>query len=167
MTATRWPFGDDADRDDLLTGLRIAVTGRNPSWAYLVAFDRNSPVRPTHAEAQMLASALAEYKAYWYGVEGGYLKKLDERDLDVDGGANGLLFHKYADGDWAYRRRTWTVGPWFVPQPPTMADRRLGPLTLERLLDHVHSMAGGDGPSKRWLDWKASHPDVFPVGVAR
>jgi hypothetical protein len=166
MTAARdrWPFGDDADREDPLTARRIAVTGRNPRWAYLVAFDGGSEARPTDAEAAMIESFLEEYKAYWYGTEGGYRVKLAERDLDVDGGANGVLFHKYADGDWAYRRRTWTMGPWFVPPSPMFRssypnETHGGPLTLDQLLDRVSG--SGDAPSQRWIDWKAAHPDVF------
>ncbi|MET8080024.1 hypothetical protein [Streptomyces sp. NPDC005303] len=163
MTTT-WPFGADADRDDPLVDLRIAVTGSHPMWRYLVAFDRESPVRPTGAEAAMLASYLDEYKAYWYNPS--YLGKLAGRPLDVDGGANGVIFRKYADGDWGYRRQSWTMGPLYVPQSPRLREiyssEAFGPYTLEQVMDHAHTIAD-DKPIKRWLDWKASHPDVFPT----
>lgn len=58
-----WPFGTDADRDDPLTAMRIAVTSSHPGWAFLVAFDRESEARPTDHEAAMLRSFLDEYKA--------------------------------------------------------------------------------------------------------
>lgn len=159
-TKTAWPFGLDADQDDPLTALRIAVTSSHPNWCYIVGFDHTSPERPTDAEATMLASFLREYIAHWYNDS--YKAKLAERPLDVDGGANGMIFRKYADSDWGYRRRTWDRGPMYVPESPAFADRRFGPLTLSQLMDHIHSFADG-GPSKRWVDWKAQHPEVFPA----
>lgn len=162
---TAWPFGTDADEHDPLTKLRIAVTGSHPQWYYLVAFNRDSDARPTDTEAAMLASYLDEYKAYWYS--GSYLHELAQRPLDVDGGANGVIFHKYADNDWGYRRQSWTRGPMFVPQSPRLREMYLheaplGPLTLEQVMDHAHTIAD-DKPMKRWLDWKAAHPEVFPT----
>lgn len=145
---TAWPFGADADEHDPLTELRIAVTGSHPSWCYLVAFH----------------SYLEEYKTYWYS--GSYLCKLADRPLDVDGGANGMIFRKYAEGDWGYRRRSWTRGPMFIPQPPRIRERYpdeapLGPMTLEQVMDHAHTIV--DGVDKRWLDWKTAHPEAFPT----
>lgn len=166
MTTTAWPFGFDADEHDPLTKLRIAVTGSHPGWYYLVAFDRDSDDRPTGAEAAMLASCLDEYKTYWY-AGGSYAQKLAERALDVDGGANGTIFRKWGDNDWGYRKQTWTMGPMFVPQSPRIRERYpdeapLGPLTLAQLMDHIHAH-GDDQPCRRWLDWKAAHPEVFPT----
>jgi hypothetical protein len=162
-----WPFEQDADRGDPLTALRIAVTGSHSHWCYIVAFDRESPMRPTDVEASMLASALEEYKHHWYNAT--YLDKLGRRALDVDGGANGMTFHKYADSDWAYRRRSWTRGPWLIPMPReareryrAKGDQVMGPLTLAELLDHIHTIADVK-PMQRWIDWKAAHPDVFPA----
>lgn len=159
---TDWPFGTDADRDDPLTALRIAVTGSHPMWCYLVGFDRESAARPTDREAVMLASYLEEYKTYFYGPddESGYRRKMTRSLLDVDGGANGVTFHKYGEDDWSYRRRTWSVGPMFVPPSPryreTFPDEAVGPLTLEQVMDRAH-----DTWPKRWQEWKAAHPDVF------
>jgi hypothetical protein len=150
-----WPY--DADRNDPLTDLRIPVTSSHPDWCYLVAFDRESAARPTDAEARMLASFREDYIAYWYNDS--YKARMAERPFDMDGGANGVVFRKWATDDWGYRRRTWSVGPLYVPQSPAFADRALGPLSLAGLMDHIHSH--GDKPSARWVQWKASHPDVF------
>ncbi|MGW0578326.1 hypothetical protein ACWD25_20675 [Streptomyces sp. NPDC002920] len=163
--AVDWPFGTDADREDPLTALRIAVTGSHPMWCYLVAFDRESEVRPTDAEATMLASYLEEYKAYWYG-NGSYARRLAERPLDVDGGANGVIFRKYAEDDWGYRRQSWTQGPTFVPQSPRLrelypGEAPLGPMTLAAVMDRAHTICGE--VFSRWTEWKAAHADVFPV----
>jgi hypothetical protein len=161
-----WPFEDDADEHDPLTASRIAVTGSHPMWCYLVAFDRGSPARPTEAEAVMLASYLDEYKDHWYGTEGGYRVKLAQKPLDVDGGANGVIFHKYGDDDWGYRRQSWTRGPRYIPQPPRLRElypneSPSGPYSLAQVMDHAHTIV--DEIHKRWLDWKAEHPDVFPA----
>lgn len=153
-----WPFGDDADRNDPLTALRIAVASPYAEWCYLVTFDRDSAVRPTDREARMLASYLDEYKARWY--TGSWLAKMASRPIDVDDAANGVTFHKYAEGDWGYRRRSWEIGPRFVPQPPQFADRSLGPLTLEQVMDRTHTL-GEERASKRWLDWKAGQPKIW------
>jgi hypothetical protein len=158
VTAT-WPY--DADEHDPLTALRIPVVCAWPDWCYIVAFDRDSPVRPTDVEAAMLASFLGEYIDRWY--TGSYKQTLAERPFDIDGGANGMVFRKYADSDWGYRRRTWDRGPMFVPEPPHFADRKFGPLTLDKLMDHIHSIVDSE-PSPRWLEWKATHPDVFGGG---
>ena len=152
-----WPFGEDSVQDDLLTPLRIAVASPYAQWNYIVTFDQESPVRPTEQEALMLASFLEEYKAYFYGER--WLRKMAERPLDVDGSANGVTFHKYADGDWGYRRRSWDRGPMFVPQPPFIHDRMLGPLTLVELLDYIHQVGGV--VSDRWTKWKSEHADIF------
>jgi hypothetical protein len=161
MAATDWPY--DTDRDDPLTKLRIPVACWNPQWNYIVAFDEESTERPTDAEAAMLASFLREYIDRWYGER--WKAKLAERPFDIDGGANGMVFRKHATDDWAYRRRTWDRGPLFVPQPPTISDRRLGPLSLVELMDHIHSFGDGE-PAPRWMEWKAAHPEVFPAPMA-
>lgn len=159
-TGGAWPFETDADRNDPLTAHRIAVTSSHPQWCYIVGFDRESPARPTDAEAAMLASFLQEYIDRWYNDS--YKAKLAQRALDVDGGANGMIFRKYGDDDWGYRRRSWYSGPMFMPQSPLFADRALGPLSLAQLMDHIHSH-GDDEPTARWKQWKAAHSDVFPT----
>jgi hypothetical protein len=160
----KWPFGNDADRDDPLTSLRIAVASPYAEWCYLVTFDRDSAERPTEREARMLASYLDEYKAHWYCAS--YQAKLAERPLDVDDSAIGVTFHKYAEGDWGYRRRSWILGPQFIPEPARAGRaRKLGPFDLERLMDHIYAL-GGEAPDRRWLDWKAGQPEVWGLGTA-
>lgn len=167
-----WPFGDDADRDDPLTKLRIPVVGSfNPGWRYIAAFLKPvtdgpdylkgppfaSNERPTEAEARMLSSFIREYIRHWFRES--YQSKLAERPLDVDSGCNTTVFIKYAEDDWGYRQRSWTYGPTFVPQPPSFPDRNPGPLTLEQVMDRCHTV--DDGPMQHWLDWKTAHPEVF------
>jgi hypothetical protein len=162
---TEWPFGTDADRDDPLTEHRIAVTSSHPGWAFLVAFDRESEDRPTVAEVAMLRSFLDEYMAYWYRP--GFVQQTQARPLDVDGGANGVVFHKYGPDDWGYRKQSWESGPLFVPQHPQIRHTHplregapVGPIGLTEVMDFVHTI--GDGkPMPRWLEWKAKHPEVF------
>lgn len=162
--ASSWPFGKDADEHDPLTALRIAVTERHPHHPYLVGFDRESGARPTDREATMLASYLTEYKVHWYGAQqdAGYWCTLSKRPLDVDGGANGVVFHKYGDNDWGYRRNSWHTPAGFSPESPQTrewAEVTIGPMTLEEVMDHAHKIV--DHIDKRWLKWKADHPDVF------
>lgn len=163
-----WPFGVDADRDHPLTKHRIAVTSAWPGWFYLVAFDYDSEAEPTDVEVAMLASYLDEYKNHWYNPT--YLAKLARRDLDVDGGANGVIFHKYGPDDWGYRRRSWNRGPTFFPGSAFHRERwpseyGTEPMSLARLMDHIHTIV--DTMSKHWVEWKAAHPDVFGEVSAR
>lgn len=161
-----WPFGDDADEHDPLIRLRIAVTGSHPTWSYLVGFDRESAARPTDREAGMLASYLEEYKSHHYGPDDrhGFRKTLVRRPLDVDDGANGVIFHKYGEGDWGYRRQSWIRGPRFVPPPPLYRERYPqetgdGPLALEQVMDRAHNRV--DRLSPYWQAWKTDHPEAF------
>ncbi len=163
MTVTTWPFGDDADQHDPLTAHRIAVTCSHPGWRFLVAFDRASDARPTDYETALLRSFLDQYKDHWYGGNG-YQQRMEERPLDVDGGANGVVFHKWGEDDWGYRRQSYERGYLFTVVPPSMRDRYAdgwgGPLSLRALMDRIHQH-GSDEPSERWEAWKAAHPEVF------
>lgn len=158
MTDTEtWPY--DALQHDPLTSLRIAPVGSAwPRWAYIAAFDTSSPQRPTDTEALMLQSWLLEYIDHWYTAH--WKRRLAERPYDIDGGANGVVFHKWAENDWGFRRRTWTRGPEFWPGWSPREDRVS--YSLAEILDRTHSNGSEDVP-KRWLDWKAAHPEVFGV----
>ncbi|UQA91212.1 hypothetical protein [Streptomyces halobius] len=164
---TDWPFAEDADRDDPLTRLRIPVTGVHPRWRYVACFDRESEDRPTDAEAAMLASFIREYIEHWFNQ--GYQRRLAERALDVDSGCNTVIFHKWGPDDWSYRLDSWQYGPFWVPVAPRLRggqhDYR-GPwkLSLVDVMDHKHTI--GDEPLPRSAQWKAAHPDVFPVAHA-
>lgn len=161
---TAWPY--DAVQDDPLTKLRIPVTTSHPEWVYLVAFngkplfDDDLMARPDETETRMLASMVEYTRQYWFNA--GYQKRLLERPFDIDGGHNTLILRKWGENDWAYRRRTWEIGPQFVPVSPRLrdADSRLGPLTLAELLDLVHRYGEAE-PIPAWQEWKAAHPDVF------
>ncbi|MCW6003925.1 hypothetical protein K1W54_04915 [Micromonospora sp. CPCC 205371] len=164
-----WPFGNDADRDDPLTAHRVAVTSSHPGWSFLVSFDRQSEARPTDAETAMLASYLDEYKHHWYG-DNRYRQRMEQRALDVDGGANGVILHKFGEGDWGYRRRSYRSGFLFTVVWPNLrgdseyADHGwLGPLSLLELMDRIHTISD-DKPMQRWIDWKSAHPEVFGAG---
>lgn len=180
---TDWPY--DALQDDPLTAMRIPViTTPYPRWYYLAAVLIAEPVegereplwtglRPTDAEAAMIASFIEEYISYWYN--GSWQHKLrTERPFAIDGGANGVVFCKYGEDDWAYRRCSWERGPEFVPVPPRIRAWYEGrgeggvhttPMSLPRLMDHVHTIC--DEPMPRWLEWKAAHPDVFPAAASQ
>lgn len=178
MTVTRWPFGTDADRDDPLTALRVpAVESFSPQWRYIAAYVKpqsetgahwGSTERPTDAEALQLASFIQEYLQNWFNA--GYIQKLANRDLDVDSQANTTLFVKYGPDDWGYRLDSWTRGHLFVPPRPSYRERFPdeacgGLLSLVQVMDRRHTIA--DEPMQHWVEWKAAHPEVFPVEVAR
>jgi hypothetical protein len=160
-----WPY--DADEHDPLTKLRIPVVGSAwPRWYYIVAFDSgrldDETFRPTDLEAAMLRSYLDHYIARWHGES--FKAKHRKRPFDIDGGANGLIFRKWGEGDWAYRRRSWQMGPTYFPMNPQIRARQpngnpLGPLSLAEVMDHTHTV--GDEPMPHWLEWKAAHPEVF------
>ncbi|MEV7805064.1 hypothetical protein AB0O28_19145 [Microbispora sp. NPDC088329] len=158
---TDWPY--DADRDDPLTALRIPVTSAYPRWRYTVAFDRESEVRPTDMEAAQLASFIEEHREHWFNET--YKAKLSERPFDTD--TVTRVFHKWADNDWSYRVATWEHGPFWVPVFPCLRGTHLddrpnwkAPMTLVEVMDRIFTFS--DGPMKRWLEWKAAHPEVFP-----
>lgn len=183
MTETAaWPFGTDALEHDPLTALRIpVVTSFNPSGYYTCAYlgtnkdtgqDWEPPwpfasaERPTDREAQMLASFREYHRWYWSTVWGYDMAKLDAKPLDVDNTGAATVFLKYDDGDWGYRRTSWTSGPTFVPSPPNLRGTEYeyvktpGPLPLDQVMDRIHGI-GSEHPSKEWLRWKAEHPEVF------
>lgn len=166
MTATQaWPFGTDAIEDDPLTALRIpVVTSFNPGWKYIAAYigvdtgpySWGSQERPTDAEARMLASYIDEYIDYFLGDR--ERQRMLKRPLDVEGRVVTRVFIKYAPDDWGYRVVTWQYGPLFVPGPAGSESRKaVGRLSLEQVMDRDHDIY-----PKRWLDWKANHPEIFP-----
>ncbi len=170
MTAA-WPFGADADEHDPLTKLRIpVVTSFNPQWKYIAAwiavdtsrYSWGSAERPTDAEAAMLASYIDEYIAYFLGDQ--ERKRMLKRPLDVEGGVITRVYIKYGPDDWGYRVVTWERGPFYVPTGPKVRGteheytKHPGPLTLEQVMDVDHGIY-----PKRWSDWKAAHPEVFPT----
>jgi hypothetical protein len=161
-----WPY--DADQHDPLTALRIPVVGSAwQGWFYIVSLDSgrldDDQHRPDEHEVRLLRSFLDEYIAHWYNDR--WKAKMAERPFDIDGGANGVTFRKWGDGDWGYRRRSWNTGPTYVPTHPRIqGEKSPGPLTLAQVMDRIHTI--GDEPMPHWLEWKAAHPEVFAGEVA-
>lgn len=158
-----WPFGDAADRSHPLTAHRIAVTSSHPDHPFLVGFDAASEAEPTAEETAMLVSFLDEFKAQIHDC-GGLREGMQGQPLDVDGRWDGVVFHKYAAGDWGYRRHSYQGGHTFTVTPPGLrvdgGDPRQGPLGLAELMGRIHAWGGDDVPA-RWGQWTAAHPDVF------
>ncbi|MDG4795185.1 hypothetical protein [Micromonospora sp. WMMD1082] len=160
-----WLFGADALRDDPLTRYRIAaVTHVSPTWSYLVAFHLGSEARPTDQEKVLLASFLQQYKDVHYRPS--TRERMERLPLDVDGTANGVVFHKWAQDDWGYRRRLHEAGHPFSVTPPALRgsphdDGIPGPLSLPALMDRIHGSGPESDPSPRWREWKATHPEAF------
>jgi hypothetical protein len=164
-----WPY--DADRNDPLTALRIPVVDTHrPQWAYLVALDTDALPgedwpRPTDQEALQLQSFLREYIERWYFPY--WQERLAERPFDIDGDANGTIFRKYGEGDWAYRKDSWQMGPMYFPVHPRVRQAgNPGPFTLVQVMDHIHGARGDEEVRPYWADWKAAHPEVFGQGQA-
>lgn len=164
---SRWPFGTDAKENDPLTAFRIPVVSspvpdQNYPASYLDVSDDtygwHSSERPTDAEARKLASFIDECRDYWNPGQRG--QNMLKKPLDVDDKCNPVVFIKYGTDDWGYRRESWTIGPYFIPEPPGSASRSvMGPLSLAQLMDYIHGH--GDRISPRWAKWKNAHPDVF------
>lgn len=160
---TDWPY--DADRDDPLTALRIPVTSFAPGFTYTACFDRESEVRPTDAEAAMIASFIEEYQQYWFG-DGRWRKIQQAKPFDMDCYTT-TIFHKWADDDWSYRIDTWRSGPLWIPVFPRQRGgehdaAKLPTMTLVQVMDRAHAHGPGE-PPKRWQEWKVAHPKVFPA----
>lgn len=163
MGTKAWPYGDDADRHDPLTALRIPVTGAHPMHRFIATFDRGSEARPTDREAAMLASYIEQYKVQHFGADGWYKRKLEEFPLDTD--AVTRVFHKWGPDDWSYRVDTWKSGPFWVPASPGFrkydeVNAWLAPLTLIQVMDRDKSMLT-ECPDPAWAQWKTDHPEVF------
>lgn len=143
------------------------VTTSHPAWAYItavvVADDDGWPeaVRPTDDELRVVGSFHREYCDYWYDPSGcGWRGRvMEKRPFDIDGGANGRILIKRAEGDWAYRLRSWSIGPMFKPSLSSGGPK----LDLYALLDYIHGGRDGQEVSSRWTKWKAAHPEVFRV----
>jgi hypothetical protein len=159
---TTWPY--DAAEHDPLTALRIPVATDHPDWKYIATFDRSSEARPTDAEAAQLASFIAEYKHYFFNA--GYIARLEEKPFDHDSATVTRIFHKWGEGDWSYRLRTWEYGPFWVPVAPWQRGGKWdqsplkAPLTLAQVMGRVHTIGDGE-PMKHWVEWKAARPEVF------
>lgn len=145
--------------DHALTGRRIPVLQHcHARFKYHTALVVGGPEwgcehdlgqEPEPFEVEQLCADL-EYRMAYYNDA--YRARVAARGpFDVDGTVNTHTFRKHAEHGWQYHVLTWTQGPTWFPTPPW---NKVGPLTLEALLDRVHSF--GDGAqSSRWLGVKA------------
>ena len=141
-------------RDEYAESLRIPlVDSAHPRWNFITSVlvgDIYDGVRPVNAELDTIASFHQFYLDEWYAPA--ELNVMAEKPFDVDGGANGRILLKRADGLWAYRRRSWRLGPLFVP---SLSHR---PRSLVDILDLANAN------SSRWSAWKTANSEYFPEG---
>lgn len=170
-TATSWPY--DAIEDDPLTKLRIPVTNSYPGWYYTVAldavpittFDKVPMGRPDEKEAAQLVSYLAFHLS---DLRPSYVDQLRARPFDIGVNNATRIFRKWGENDWGYRLSSWEYGPTYIPEAPAFRERRktrggdMAPASLVKVMDRAqHSLPGAEFPDRRWLAWKAAHPEVF------
>jgi hypothetical protein len=155
MTLWKW----DADQRDPLTVRRVPVTPPWPVHGYFAAFDKESPRRPTEAEVRQIQSFIAEARQDWeVAIRGA---ELENDPFDWFPGYNTVVLHKYATGDWAYRRKNWVAKPHLYPASPRGRRPSKQPMTLVQIMDYIRVDPGIDGISPDWLKWKAERPEVF------
>jgi hypothetical protein len=152
---TRWKW--DVDPKDPLVALRVPVTSADPVFDYIAVFDKESPHRPTNAEARLISSFIEEFKAYCF-TEGGVADSLKD-PFDTYLGSQPVVLHKYSINDWGYRRRHWQIGSKFTPPSPRVSRRAFGPLSLLGVLDLVQS--SDCAHEQHWQQWKMDRPEVF------
>lgn len=74
-------------------------------------------------------------------------------------GHNTVTLLKRADGDWAYRRHTWTQGPRYMPPGNVPEYDRFWPMDLPTLLRRIETSSWGVDDaaraSVRWMEWSA------------
>jgi hypothetical protein len=150
---TDWPC--DADRDDPLAALRIPVTSAWPDSPYLAAFDGQSAARPDEAEAQMIASYIG-YQRQLRSSDRRQSRML-ERPLDTETNWSTPVLHKRGPGRWAFRRHSWTTGPFFWP---VLGSPEVLYMPLLSILDHMEADPE-DGICESWCSWKSAHPEIF------
>lgn len=162
-------FADDGvDIEHPLTERRIPVLSNcYPRFKFHTALVVGGPdymprehdgLEPDPFEVEQLCADL-EYRMRYYNDS--YRARVAARGpFDVDGTVNTHTFRKHAEYGWQYHVLTWTQGPTWFPTPPW---QKAGPLTLEALLDRVHTF--GDGPPMpRWVETK-NDSGAFPASV--
>ena len=153
------PDFDEVVRDHPLVARRLPVLrNHHPRWKYDVALVVNAEddlwgasEEPTVAESEQLVAYL-EFRLRYYN-EAWRQRMLDRYPFDIDGSVNTYTFRKCPEVGWQYNARSWTMHVWF-PQRGLHEQRYA---TLEALLDKVNTY-GGDGPTQKWLDFKAESP---------
>ena len=127
------------EQTEYATSLRIPFLATSqPRWFYItgvVVGDTllEEGIVPDESEITAIAERLEEYRTYWYNQS--YRKAMTNfAPYDIDGGANLAYFIKHCNGGWAYRKRTWCIGPYWMPQ------RDDPPLSLQQVLDRTRSL---------------------------
>jgi hypothetical protein len=162
---TEWPY--DAVQDHPMMARRIPVIRSTyPNWRYELCVCIADPtVGPEHrlwdgqeptAQEWDLVEAAIGYRMTYYNASWA-AKMRRERPFDIDGTTNTVILMKRGDGDWCYRRDSWTQGPPMVPAGDQPA------LDLRALLDRVFGV--GKEPFQPWEDWKSQHPQMWPSAV--
>lgn len=158
-------FADEANIEHPLTARRIPVLRHcNPRWRYHAALviggaswedPQNHGIEPTAQEADQLCVYLEKHMRYY---NDSYRARVAARGpFDVDGTVNTHTFRKHAEHGWQYNVMTWNQGPTWFPTPPF---HKVGPFTLEQLLDRIHTY-GDEKPIQKWLDLKAEYAAAF------
>ncbi|EIU12252.1 hypothetical protein MA5S0422_2961 [Mycobacteroides abscessus 5S-0422] len=121
---SRWTDeGISSEQTDYAIALRIPfLSSCRPAWHYITGIvvqgsgaDRDGVV-PTDDEVETVAKHLEAYCAHWY--RDSYRRTMREfAPFDIDGGANLGYYMKRANGGWCYRKRTWEIGPRWMPRP--------------------------------------------------
>lgn len=159
-----WPYAEDGvKRGDFTEQFRYPIVNTShPRWLYITAVVvsdgsdyRPVSIRPTDEELRLIGSFHRHYIEHWY--RDSWKRRMTEKPFDLDGQANGRYLVKRAEGDWGYRKMTWTHGPQFVP-----ALGSLESLDLVALMDRIHDWGGGK-VSPSWAAWKTEHADEFPA----
>jgi hypothetical protein len=88
---------------------------------------------PDEQDAELIGQYIKYWKS-WYG--GPYLRKMEERSLDIDSGCNTIVFGKTARS-WVYSRQTWTRQTLY---PRYDAERQFA--TLRELMTQERTVAG-------------------------
>lgn len=132
-----WDPGTDISphQTDLATQLRVPLlTSAHPKYFYVTGIIVDDWLWhgevPTDEEVEVIGAIRKDYQDYFFPEPNHFRTQMEAfAPYDIDGGANGFLFLKRGDDNWAYNRRTWSSGPSLVPsydQPP---------MTLEEVID--------------------------------
>lgn len=138
---------------------------------YLLRVARDS-LFPEPEEIKALSSFQRYQMQRWYGkTPEEFLSKYPDTAI---GGNNTITFikiyTKWHSGDdeykegWAYRRDTWSIGPYYFPKIDSNMSLPI-PFNIVELMDHINSVDGVIG--KRWAQWKDEHIIRLPVHPVR
>ena len=132
----RGTWEQDGDISPLQTEFATAnripfLTSPYPRWCYVTGIIVEDHLYrgeiPTDEEVGVIAEVRKSYQDYFFPEPNAFRAEMERfAPYDIDGGAAGFYFIKKRDGNWAYRRSTWTQGRLFVPSfdetPMTLAE---------------------------------------------